>query len=115
MDAIAAETGEEVFLPMIKRMNGVFDRSNQNDRDFYRGVVGLQAAISPTTGTGTRTTTEPDEGSDRSPRPRCAIATSTRSTRSPDPATGQPVCRDAAARAAGCAPFNPFGFNSVSR
>ncbi|MGH8241282.1 MAG: TonB-dependent receptor domain-containing protein, partial [Steroidobacteraceae bacterium] len=32
-----------------------------------------------------------------------------------DPATGQPVCRDAAARAAGCAPFNPFGFDSVSR
>jgi outer membrane receptor protein involved in Fe transport len=32
-----------------------------------------------------------------------------------DPATGQPVCRDAAARAAGCAPFNPFGFDSVSQ
>ena len=41
MDAIAADTGEEVFLPMIKRMNGVFDRSNQNDRDFYRAIVGL--------------------------------------------------------------------------
>ena len=34
---------------------------------------------------------------------------------SADPVTGQAVCRDAAARAAGCAPFNPFGFDSVSR
>ncbi|WP_253718129.1 TonB-dependent siderophore receptor [Sphingomonas sp. AP4-R1] len=31
-----------------------------------------------------------------------------------DPATGQPVCRDAAARAAGCIPFDIFGTETVT-
>jgi iron complex outermembrane recepter protein len=114
MDAIAADTGEEVFLPMIKRMNGVFDRSNQNDRDFYRGVVGFSGDFGNDWHWDTyynRSQTKEATASETALRDRYFFALDAIR----DPATGQPVCRDAAARAAGCAPFNPFGFNSVSQ
>ena len=113
MDAIAADTGEEVFLPMIKRMNGVFDRSNQNDRDFYRGVVGFNGDFGNDWHWETyyeRSQTKEATASETALRDRYFHALDAIA----DPATGQAVCRDAAARAAGCAPFNPFGFNSVS-
>jgi iron complex outermembrane receptor protein len=114
MDAIAADTGEEVFLPMIKRMNGVFDRSNQNDRDFYRGVVGFSGDFGNDWHWDTyynRSQTKEATASETALRDRYFFALDAIR----DPATGQAVCRDAAARAAGCAPFNPFGFNSVSQ
>ena len=113
MDAIAADTGEDVFLQMNKRMNGVFDRSNQNDRDFYRGVVGFNGDFGADWHWETyyeRSQTKEATASETALRDR--YFHSLDAIR--DPATGQPVCRDAAARAAGCAPFNPFGFNSVS-
>ncbi len=114
MDAIAADTGEEVFLPMIKRMNGVFDRSNQNDRDFYRAVVGLSGDFGSDWHWETyynRSQTKESTESETALRDRYYFALDAIR----DPVSGQAVCRDAAARAAGCAPFNPFGFNSVSQ
>jgi iron complex outermembrane recepter protein len=114
MDQVAADTGEEVFLPMIKRMNGVFDRSNQNDRDFYRGVIGLSGEFGSDWHWETyynRSQTKESTESETALRDRYYFALDAIA----DPTTGQPICRDAAARAAGCAPFNPFGFNSVSR
>ena len=114
MDAIRAQTGEDVFLQLNKRMNGVFDRSNQNDRDFYRGVIGLSGDFGSDWSWETyynRSQTKESTESETALRDRYFFALDAIT----DPATGQPVCRDAAARAAGCAPFNPFGFNSVSR
>jgi iron complex outermembrane recepter protein len=114
MDQVAADTGEEVFLPMIKRMNGVFDRSNRNDRDFYRGVVGLSGDFGSDWHWETyyeRSQTKDATASETALRDRYYFALDAIA----DPVTGQPICRDAAARAAGCAPFNPFGFNSVSQ
>jgi iron complex outermembrane receptor protein len=114
MDAVAAATGEEVFLPMIKRMNGVFDRSNQNDRDFYRAVVGLSGDFAGDwhwDAYYNRSQTKEATSSETALRDRYFFALDAIA----DPASGQPVCRDAAARAAGCAPFDPFGFDSVSR
>jgi iron complex outermembrane recepter protein len=114
MDAVAAATGEEQFLPMIKRMSGVFDRSNQNDRDFYRAVVGLSGDFAGDwhwDAYYNRSQTKESTASETALRDRYFFALDAIA----DPTTGQPVCRDAAARAAGCAPFNPFGFDSVSR
>jgi iron complex outermembrane recepter protein len=114
MDALAAATGEEVFLPMIKRMNGVFDRSNQNERDFYRAVVGLSGDFGNDwhwDAYYNRSQTKEATASETALRDRYFHALDAIA----DPTTGQPICRDAAARAAGCAPFNPFGFNSVSQ
>jgi iron complex outermembrane receptor protein len=112
MDALAAETGEDVFLQMNKRMNGVFDRSNQNDRDFYRAVVGLSGDFAGDWHWETyynRSQTKEETSSETALRDRYFFALD--AIAGPN---GQAVCRDAAARAAGCVPFNPFGFNSAS-
>jgi iron complex outermembrane receptor protein len=114
MDDLAAATGEDVFLQMNKRMNGVFDRSNKNDRDFYRAVVGLDGDFGSDWHWETyynRSQTKEATESETALRDRYYFALDAIA----DPVTGQPVCRDAAARAAGCAPFNPFGFDSVSQ
>ncbi len=100
-------------LPFFKRMSGVFDRSNRNDREFHRAVAGVKGTIfddwdwdlyANTSRTSDYTFSETGL------RDRYFFALDVIA----DPMTGQPICRNAAARAAGCAPFNPFGFNSVS-
>ena len=100
-------------LPFRKRMVGVFDRSNQNDRKFYHYVVGVKGELFSDWNydayVSTSKTTE-DTHSETALRDRYFFALDAIA----NPAGGAPICRDAAARAAGCAPFNPFGFNSVS-
>lgn len=99
-------------LGFAKRMNGVFDRSNRNDRDFYRGVVGLRGDLFTNwkwEGYYEQSRTKEDTASGTALRDRYYYALDAVNE------GGQIVCRDLAARAAGCAPFNPFGFNSVSR
>lgn len=112
--AIRAEmiaTGATV-LPFRKRQDGVFDRSNRNDREFYRIVGGFRGQL------GDRWNwdayynygqTRDKTGSETALRDRYFFALD--AVAGPG---GTVICRDAAARAAGCAPFNPFGFNSVS-
>jgi outer membrane receptor protein involved in Fe transport len=100
-------------LQFFKRMNGVFDRSNRNDREFERVVLGVRGTVFEdwkwdvyVNASKTTDFTFSETGlRDRYFFALDAIA---------DPMTGAPICRDAAARAAGCQPFNPFGFNSVS-
>ncbi len=99
-------------LPFRKRVNGVFDRSNRNDREYYRVVAGFKGKIANqwtwdayyNLGQTTESTGSETALRDRYYSALDAIA---------GPG-GTVICRDAAARAAGCAPFNPFGFNSVS-
>lgn len=99
-------------LPFRKRMVGVFDRSNVNDREFYRFVVGLKGEvfdnwnwdIAYNRGRNKEETSSETGFRDRYYYALDAIA---------GPG-GTVICRDAAARADGCAPFNPFGFGSVS-
>ncbi len=103
----------QTALPFFKRLNGVFDRSNRNDREFERVVLGVRGTVFEdwkwdVYANASRTTdfTFSETGlRDRYFFALDAIA---------DPMSGAPICRDAAARAAGCQPFNPFGFNSVS-
>lgn len=102
----------ETTLSFRKRMNGVFDRSNRNDRDFYRGVAGLRGDLVQTwkwEAYVEQSRTKEDTASETALRDRYYYALDAVTI------SGQIVCRDAAARAAGCAPFNPFGFNSVSQ
>jgi iron complex outermembrane recepter protein len=100
-------------LPFRKRMLGVFDRSNTNDRHYDRVVLGLKGTafsgwdwdayvMQGRTADSTKAET--------ALRDRYFFALD--AIAGPG---GTAICRDAAARAAGCSPFNPFGFNSVSK
>lgn len=104
-------TGAET-LTVIKRMNGVFDRSNVNTRDFRRYVVGLEGEVFRDWKWDVfynHSQTKDYTASETALRDRYYYSLD--AIAGPD---GTPICRDAAARANGCAPFNPFGFNSVS-
>lgn len=99
-------------LSVIKRMNNVFDRSNVNTRDFRRYVVGLKGEVFDDWKWDVfynQSTTKEYTASETALRDRYYYALD--AIAGPD---GTPICRDATARANGCAPFNPFGFNSVS-
>ena len=100
-------------LGFRKRMVGVFDRSNRNDRRYYRFITGLKGALSGdwqwdahVGQSGSREDTTAESAlRDRFYYALDAVAGPNNTV----------ICRDAAARAAGCAPFNPFGFDSVSK
>jgi iron complex outermembrane recepter protein len=102
----------DTVLPFRKRVTGVSDRSNRNEREFYRIVAGLKGKIadkwnwdlSYDYGRTTESTASETVFRDRFYFALDAIAGPNNTV----------ICRDATARAAGCAPFNPFGFNSVS-
>jgi iron complex outermembrane receptor protein len=103
--------GGDTILSFRKRANGIFDRSNINERTFYRFVAGLKGSIFDDWDwdvyVNTSETIE-DTRSETGLRDRLYYAL--------DAVTGVsgPECRDAAARAAGCQPLNVFGFNSAS-
>jgi iron complex outermembrane recepter protein len=105
--------GGDTTLSFRKRMNGVFDRSNVASRDFYRVVAGLRGDLFETwkwDAYYSQSQTKEDTKSETGLRDRYFFALD--AIAGPG---GTVICRDAAARAAGCVPFNPFGFNSVSR
>jgi outer membrane receptor protein involved in Fe transport len=101
------------ILQFRKRMNGVFDRSNRNERDYYRVVAGFDGEVFESGWNYevyyNQGQTKEDTRSESGYRDRYFFALD--AIAGPG---GTPICRDAAARAAGCQPFNPFGFNSVS-
>ena len=105
--------GGDTVLPFRKRLNGVFDRSNVAERDFYRVVAGLRGDLFETwkwDAYYAQARTKEDTRSETGLRDRYFFALD--AIAGPG---GTVICRNATARAAGCAPFNPFGFNSVSK
>lgn len=99
-------------LGFRKRMNGVFDRSNVNDRDFHRFVVGMKGEVFGSWDWDVyynQSRTKEYTASETALRDRYYYALDV--IAGPG---GTPICRDDAARASGCVPFNPFGFNSAS-
>ena len=107
MIAANAET-----LTVIKRMNNVFDRSNVNTRDFRRFVVGFKGEVFDDWKWDVfynHSQTKEYTASETALRDRYYYALDAIAG-----AGGTVICRDAAARANGCVPFDPFGFNSVS-
>ena len=101
-------------LPFRKRWLGIADRSNFTERDFQRYVGGFKGKLADKwnweayflDGQSADHT-----ASDTGYRTRYFFALDAVT----NPLTGQAMCRDATARAAGCAPMNLFGFNSVSQ
>lgn len=107
--AIAA--GEDT-IGFTKRSNGIFDRSNRAEREFYRAVAGFRGTVFNDWSWDAyynRSQTIENTASETALRDRLYYALDAVGA---DPATA--VCRDAAARAAGCRPLNIFGANSAS-
>lgn len=99
-------------LTVIKRMNNVFDRSNVSTRDFRRFVVGFKGEVLDDWKwdvSYNHSQTKEYTSSETALRDRYYYALD--AVAGPNDTV---ICRDAAARANGCVPFNPFGFNSVS-
>ncbi|HEY0596100.1 TonB-dependent receptor, partial [Sphingopyxis sp.] len=99
-------------IGFTKRSNGVFDRSNRAKREFYRAVAGFRGTLFNDWSWDAyynRSQTIENTSSETALRDRLYYALDAVGA---DPATA--VCRDAAARAAGCRPLNVFGANSAS-
>jgi iron complex outermembrane recepter protein len=102
----------DTVLPFRKRLTGVFDRSNTNEREFYRIVAGFKGSFGQdwnwdlyyNYGRTTEATASETGFKNRFFNALDAVAGPNNTV----------ICRSAAARADGCAVFNPFGFNSVS-
>ncbi|WP_443019545.1 TonB-dependent receptor domain-containing protein, partial [Sphingomonas adhaesiva] len=95
-----------------RRSNDIFSRSNNNTRDFYRGVIGLKGEFAPKWNYDLYY--EHSESRDHTNAqaiytPNYGAALSNEI--GPD---GNVRCSDAAARAAGCVPINIFGYNTVT-
>jgi iron complex outermembrane receptor protein len=110
-----ANPGNDIrAIQFRRRQNEVFDRSNDNERDTARVALGIAGSIaedwkydiSYVFGRMEDLTATQDVDTARY---RLALDSVT------DPATSQIVCRNVAARAAGCVPVNLFGFNTISR
>jgi outer membrane receptor protein involved in Fe transport len=111
--AAAIANGVDV-VQFRRRSNDIFSRSNKNDRDFYRGVIGAKGQFTAGTNWSYDIYYEHSESRDHTTAqsiytPNYGAALSNEI--GPD---GQVRCSDAAARAAGCVPMNIFGANTVT-
>jgi len=109
-DGIASN--DVTSIAFRRRQNEVFSRSNTNSRDTFRIAGGFRGDISPkwqyevsgVYGQLKDNTRSQDIDITKYANALDAVAD----------ATGTIVCRDSAARAAGCAPINLFGYNTAS-
>lgn len=107
----ADPTNDVAALGFRRRQNEVFSRSNTAERDTYRVAVGVKGNIftdfnydvSYVYGRLKDFTASQDIDNVRYRQALDAVTVG-----------GQIVCRDPAARAAGCVPINLFGFNTAS-
>lgn len=107
-DAIAAVAAGPIQF--LKRSNGIFDRSNRVTRHFYRAVGGLRGELGSNWNWDiyyNYSQTKENTASETALRDRLYYALD--AVAGPG---GSAICRDAAARAAGCVPLNIFGFNA---
>lgn len=98
-------------IQFLKRANGMFDRSNRVTRHFYRAVGGLRGQLGANWNWDAYynySQSKENTASETALRDRLYYAL--------DAVAGPngPMCRDAAARAAGCVPLNVFGFNAAT-
>ena len=113
-DAIrqAAIANDTNVLQFRRRSVDIFSRSNRNDRDYFRGVIGLKGSLSSSwqydvyyEHSQSRDFTT--AGGIYAPNYGAALS----NVAGPG---GTVVCSDPAARAAGCVPINIFGNNTVT-
>lgn len=99
------------FVNFRRRSNGVFDRSEASERDYWRGVIGLKGDI----GSGWKYDAYYEHSQVKDHTFGDAVMmTNYGAALQATTINGQVVCADAAARAAGCVPINIFGFNTVT-
>ena len=108
----AAIANGVTVIPFRRRSVDIFSRSNRDDRDYYRGVVGVKGKI------GDRfnfdLSYEHSESKDHTQSQDVSAGAYGAALNAGRDGSGNIVCLDAAARAAGCVPINIFGFNTVS-
>lgn len=97
-----------------RRSNDIFSRSNRNERDFYRGVIGVRGEFGGSGAWSYDLNYAHSESRDHTwaqaiymPNYGAALSNET------GPG-GAVRCSDPAARAAGCVPLNIFGYNTVT-
>jgi iron complex outermembrane receptor protein len=97
-----------------RRSNDIFSRSNKNDRDFYRGVLGVKGAFDDASRWSYDLYYEHSQSRDHTTAQAIYTPNYGAALNNEVGPDGQIRCSDAAARAAGCAPLNIFGYNTVS-
>lgn len=108
-DAAAANGASQIFFR--RRSNGIFDRSADSQRDYWRGVVGLKGEIGP--GWKYEAYYQRSRVKDHTAS-QAIMMTNYGAALQATTIGGQVVCADPAARAAGCVPIDIFGFNTVT-
>lgn len=111
--AAAIANGVNV-IQFRRRSNDIFSRSNQNERDFYRGVIGAKGQFTAGTNWSYDIYYEHSESRDHTTAQSIYTPNYGAALNNEIGPDGQVRCSDAAARAAGCVPMNIFGFNTVS-
>ncbi|MBO9581496.1 MAG: TonB-dependent receptor [Sphingobium sp.] len=108
---IKTAAGPNSFVDFLKRSNGLFDRSPYDDRDYYRGVIGLKGDL----GSGWNYDLSYEHSQMRDNTTFGAILMNNYgASLQAITVAGQIVCADPVARAAGCVPINPFGNQSYT-
>ena len=103
---ISAAAGPGTFLSFRKRSTGIFDRSPYDNRDFYRGVIGVRGSI----GSDWKYDLSYEHSQVRDDTTNGAILMNNYGAAlQATTIGGQIVCADPVARAAGCVPINIFG------
>ncbi len=111
--AAAAQANGVSTINFRRRSNDIFSRSNNDTRDYFRGVIGLRGEFAPNWHYDAyyeHSQTKEHDSSQSIYLPNYGAALNNQLNAT----TGQVECADAAARAAGCVPINIFGFNTVS-
>ncbi len=109
-DAILTNNVDQISFR--RRQNDVFSRSNRNDRDTYRIAGGFRGEFAQ--GWNYDASVVYGELKDHTETEDLDLVKYAQALDAVRDSTGQIVCRDAAARAAGCVPINLFGYNTVS-
>jgi len=103
---IRDDIGAGNFMDFFKRSTGIFDRSPQVKRDYFRGVIGLKGDIAANWSydlSYEHSQVKDDTFNEAIMMNNYGAALQATTV------NGQIVCADPAARAAGCVPVNPFG------
>lgn len=97
-----------------RRSNDIFSRSNQNERDFYRGVLGVRGDLDSAARWTYDLYYEHSQSRDHTTAQSIYTPNYGAALNNEIGPDGQFRCSDAAARAAGCVPLNIFGSNTAS-
>ena len=99
-------------LNFRRRSNDIFSRSNQDHRTYWRAVGGVKGDINPSWKFDV--SYEHSVSKERTSSENAYAGSYGAALNAVRDSSGNIVCADAAARAAGCVPINIFGFNTAA-